>query len=312
MRTTAYVLAADPAFLTESLLAYYPHVERIVVSYDENARSWTGTPLPVDECLRAVARLDTAGKCILAPGHYARLDHDPLDNDTFQRQCALDQASEDADWVVQLDTDEVMPRPDTFLRTLRHADAAGAGGLEFPSRWLYAQVGPGTYLEAATRGGRLAANYPGPLAIRAGATLRLCRQSDTPLYRVDVRPWNTDPLHPRDVVVHEVVPESHAVVHFSWVRSEAAMRKKFGWSGHTAEYSEPVVYSRWKWRKDHPRAAVLTSRLRGKDWYRIARISDPPSAIPAAANPVASPAAEPARLPSASADVAPTSTSGHR
>ena len=278
MRLTAYVLAADPAFLTESLLSYYPHVDRIVVSYDENARSWTGTPLPVEECLSAVARLDTEHKCVLAPGHYAREGYEPLENDTFQRQCALDVASEGADWVLQLDTDEVIPRPATFLASLSHAEAAGAGGLEYPSRWLYARVGTTTYLESATRAGRLAASYPGPLAVRAGTVLRHCRQADTPLYRVDVRPWNTDPYQSRHVVVHEVVPESHAVVHFSWVRSDEAMRKKFGWSGHTAEYTQPLVYSRWKWRSEHPRTTALTSVLRRTDRFRLSRISDPPAA----------------------------------
>lgn len=279
MRLTAYVLAADPAYLTESLLSYYAHVDQIVVSYDEDARSWTGTPLPIKECLRAVARLDVAHKCVLAPGHYARVGRPPLENETFQRQRALDLASENADWVLQLDTDEVVPRPATLLRSMAHAEAAGAGGLEYPSRWLYAQVGKNTYLESATRTGRLTASFPGPLAVRAGTTLRHCRQADTPLFRVDVRPWNTDPHQARTAVVHEVVPESHAVIHFSWVRSDEAMRQKFGWSGHTAEYSEPAVYSRWKWRSAHPRTAALTSALRRTDRFRVARISAPPTTL---------------------------------
>ena len=277
MRLTAYILAADPAYLTESLLSYYPCVDRIVVSYDQDARSWTGTPLPIEECLRAIAQVDTAGKCVLAPGHYAREGHAPLDNETFQRQRALDLASEDADWVLQLDTDEVMPRPLTFLRSLANAEAAGAGGLEFPSRWLYARVGPRTYLESSTRTGRLAASYPGSLAVPAGTTLARCRQVDSPLYRVDVRPWNTDPYHPRDAIVHEVVPVSDAVVHFSWVRSDEAMRVKFGWSGHAAEYTRPEVYARWRWRSDHPRAAALSSVLRRTDRFRMSPISDPPT-----------------------------------
>lgn len=302
MRLTAYVLAADPAFLTESLLAYYPYVDRIVVSYDEDARSWTGTPLPVEECLRAIARLDTARKCVLAPGHYAREGYEPLENETFQRQRALDLASESADWVLQLDTDEVMARPATFLRSLANAEAAGAHALDYPSRWLYARVGPGTYLESSTRAGRLTASYPGALAVRAGTVLRHCRQSDAPLYRVDVRPWNTDPYHPRDVIVHEVVPESHAVVHFSWVRSDEAMQVKFGWSGHAAEYTRPAVYDRWRWRSDHPRATVLSSVLRRTDRFRLSRISDPPAvAAPVAGERSPSQPSQPSQPPTPSA-----------
>ena len=47
MRVTAYVLIADPNFLAASLGSYYRWVDRIVLSYDRTATSWTGTPLPV-------------------------------------------------------------------------------------------------------------------------------------------------------------------------------------------------------------------------------------------------------------------------
>ncbi len=68
MRVTAYVLVADPAFLRESIRAYYDRVERIVLSYDETSTSWTGTPLPVAECLRLIEEVDPDGKCVHAPG----------------------------------------------------------------------------------------------------------------------------------------------------------------------------------------------------------------------------------------------------
>src|SRR5690606_37064795 len=205
MRVSAYVLLADPSFLAASLSAYYHLVYRVVLSYDETRTSWTGTPLPVDECLAIVETIDTDGKCVRAPGRFARLDEHPLDNDTHQRQSALDAASDGADWVLQLDTDEVMLDPDAFLASLDRAERAGAGGLHFPSRWLYSRVAPGRYLEASTRLGRPAASYPGPLAVRAGTTLTHARQADVPLWRVDLRPWNTDPSHRHDAVVHEVV-----------------------------------------------------------------------------------------------------------
>ena len=170
MRCTAYILVADPNFLAESLRSYYHRVERIVLSYDRTATSWTGTPLPVDQCLQVVAELDVDGKCVHAPGDYARLNHDPLVNDTHQRQEALDLASCGADWVLQLDTDEVMLEPDTFFAALRRADAVGASGLDYPSRWLYSRVAPGRYLEATRRFWGVAASFPGPLAVRAGTT----------------------------------------------------------------------------------------------------------------------------------------------
>lgn len=269
MRVTAYVLVADPNFLAESLRSYYDHVERVVLSYDESSTSWTGTALPVEECLEIIEALDTEGKCVRAPGHYTRLDHEPLDNETHQRQQALDAASDGADWVVQLDTDEVMLHPDRFFASLRRADATGAAAMDYPSRWLYARVAPGRYLEASTRFWRPAASYPGPLAVRAGTALSHARQADAPTYRVDLRPWNTDPARRRATVVHEVIDPDEAVLHYSWVRDHDTIRRKFGWSGHAADYSRPVVYRRWASRQERPWQTILTNPLRRRDWYRL-------------------------------------------
>jgi hypothetical protein len=279
---SAYVLIADPSFLRASLLAYYPFVDRIVLSYDRNAVSWTGTPLPIRQCLDIVRDIDVDGKCVDVPGYFARPDHDPLDNDTYQRQAALDAASVDADWVVQLDTDEVMLDPAAFFRSLARADEAGAGGLDYPARWLYSRPAAGRYLEQTRRFWRIAASYPGPLAVRSGTRLKLARQADVPLYRVDFAPRNTDPWHPRDAVVDEVIAQDEAVMHFSWVRDPAAMLRKAGWSGHTEEMKRPAVYRRWAWRTRHPRITVAASLLRRQQggWYRLSQVPEPPGGVP--------------------------------
>lgn len=269
MRVSAYVLIADPNFLRESLRAYYDRVDRIVLSYDENATSWTGTPLPVEECLAIIDSVDTAGKCVRVPGHYARLDHHPLDNDTFQRQQALDAASGGADWVLQLDTDEIMIDPERFFAALHRADATGMSGMDYPSRWLYSHVGADRYLEASSRFWRYRSSYPGPLAVRAGTRLSHARQADVLRYRVDLRPWNTDPAHRHDERVHQVVPAASAVIHYSWVRDHDTMRRKFGWSGHAVEYSQPEVYRSWAARQQHPWRTVLTTPFRRRDTYRL-------------------------------------------
>ncbi|ANC32725.1 hypothetical protein [Isoptericola dokdonensis] len=280
MRRHAYVLAADPHFLTASIRSYYDRVDRIVVSYDATSTSWTGTPLPVEQCLAAIRALDVDGRCVLAPGSFADLDRDPLTNDTRQRQVALDQASEGADWVVQLDTDEVLARPETFFAALDHTEEAAADGLDYPARWLYTRAGADRFLESSTRFGRPVASFPGPLAVRAGTTLTLSRQADVPLYRVDLRPWNTDPHHPRTAVVHEVVPLEAAVLHYSWVRPPEIMRRKFAWSGHAAEYTRRGVYERWESFSRRPRLAALTSPLRSDDWFRVGRVPDAATDVP--------------------------------
>lgn len=274
MRTTAYVLVADPNFLAASLRSYYDYVDRIVLSYDENSVSWTGTAIPVAECLAIIENLDTEGKCVHAPGSYARLDHPPLDNETHQRQQALNLASQDADWVIQLDTDEVMGDPQQFFDALHRADARGASAMDYPSRWLYAQVAPGRFLETSTRFGRATASYPGPLAVRAGTQLQQARQADVPLYRVDLRAWNTDPHHNHASTVHQVISPEAAVLHYSWVRDHDTIRRKFGWSGHAHDYSRPIIYQRWARRQQRPLRTVLTSPLRRGDWFRLVSLPE--------------------------------------
>ncbi|WP_314506974.1 hypothetical protein [uncultured Microbacterium sp.] len=281
LRVNAYVMLADPSFLRESLTSYYHFVDRIVLSFDRAALSWTGTPLPIEQCLRIVEELDVEGKCVAAPGHFAFVDRDPLENDTFQRQHALDIASADADWVLQLDTDEVLLEPQLFFDCLARAHAAGSGGMDFPAMWLYSRVSPGRYLERSGRFWKRAASYPGPLAVRPGTRLSLARQTDVDLYRVDIQPANSDPWHPRQTVVDEAIAPGQAVAHFSWVRHPDVMRRKFGWSGHAEDLRPPSVYRAWAWRTRHPRIAVATSVFRPLGaWYRLSRFPEPPGGEP--------------------------------
>jgi hypothetical protein len=280
IRVNAYVLAADPSFLEASILAYYDRVDRIVVSFDDSHRSWTGTALPVEQCRSLISALDRDGKCREVAGRFFRPEHDPLENDTFQRQTALDAASDGADWVVQLDTDEVMLNSARFFDTLRRADGIGAGALDYPSRWVYTRVAPGRYLQKTSRFWRVAAAYPGPLAVRAGTTLRLARQTDAPPYRVDFRERNTDPWGPRRRLADEVVATSEAVIHFSWVRDPEVMRRKLGWSGHAGDLTDPSTLRAWKWRTRHPLLTTLGTPLRRDDWLRPVRITEPPGGAP--------------------------------
>ncbi|WP_404443962.1 hypothetical protein LG315_10895 [Microbacterium marinum] len=275
-------MLADPSYLEASLRAYYGSVERIVLSYDETGTSWTGTPLPVRQCLEIARTIDVDRKCVEVPGRFARPGADPLESETIQRQHALDAASSFGKWVLQLDTDEVMLSADTFFASLRAADGADAGGLDFPARWLYTRVGTRRYLEQTDRFWRRAASYPGPLAVRAGTRLKLARQADVQLFRVDFRRTNTDPWHPADAQVDTVIPADESVVHFSWVRQPEVIRRKFRWSGHTEDMKPPQVYRRWEWRTRHPRVTVALTPLRARSraWYRLSTIPEPPGGVP--------------------------------
>ena len=54
-------------------------------------------------------------------------------------------------------------------------------------RILYRRVGPGRYLLVTAADGRAHHEYPGPVAVRAGARLVQARRSDGPFVRAAVR-----------------------------------------------------------------------------------------------------------------------------
>lgn len=255
MKLNAYILAADPAWIEASVQSYYSFVDRIVVSYDDRKKSWTGTPLPVDECLQRLRAIDSEGKFVYSPGCYARPEFEPLENDTYQRQCALDEAGRDADWVLQLDTDERIAAPAVFLSCLEQAGAEGFDALDYPARWLYQQVGDHRFLELRDRLWRPKSFSPGPVAVRAGTVLKNARQTDARAFYVEF----TKPKAGGGI--HRLIPKSQAILHYSWVRTEDELRRKFSSWGHSKERNWSREIDRWVWCKRHPYLAVVNCPL---------------------------------------------------
>src|SRR5580658_6560298 len=104
MKISAYILAADPAWIERSVLSYYDSVDEIIVSHDRTGHGWTGAPIAVGECVERLKAIDRDGKMRFCPGDYADFRHDPMAGETFQRQRCLADAG-DVDWVLQIDTD---------------------------------------------------------------------------------------------------------------------------------------------------------------------------------------------------------------
>lgn len=277
MRLNAYVLAGDPAWVPESLGSYYGLVDRIVVSYDRSGRSWSGARLSIDAALRRIAEFDVDGKTVLLPGDHADESRNPVRVETFQRQAALDAASDGADWVLQLDTDEIVPEPAVFSGFIVRADDGGADALAYPARTLYARTRSGLFLEQCGRFWTPQAGYPGPVAVRAGTTLSVARQAaSAPHFRVDMSAWNTDPAHPRGTPVHATVPPAHAILHMSWVRTEAQMREKSVVSGYATTQNWNRELPRWRARSAHPRITVLRTPFARDPFrrFRVARLPE--------------------------------------
>jgi hypothetical protein len=276
VRINAYVLAGDPGWIGESIASYYGLVDRIFVSHDQAGLSWHGHPLSVEESLKRISAADPDGKTTLLPGNHSYSSRPPMETETEQRQAALDAASVGADWVLQIDTDEIVSAPAALLHHLRCADQRAAEALAFPLRDVYARTRSGRFLEHCGRFWTTQAAYPGPVAVRAGVTLSAARQPTTSsAYRVDVSPRNTDPAHPFDAPVHAVISPEEAILHLSWVRTEAQMAEKSVVSGYAGNRDWGRDLTRWRRRSQHPWRTAATAPFAQDPFGRFRVISLP-------------------------------------
>lgn len=277
MRLHAYVLAGDPAWVQQSIASYYDLVDRIIVSYDQDARSWSGAQLSVEESLSRLRRADPFGKAVFMPGRYSDPNRPRMELETRQRQVALDAASEGAEWVLQLDTDEIVLSPQSLAAELDTAEAKGAKALDYPLRTIYARAGGDRFLEQSGRFWTPQASYPGAIAVAAGTRLRFARQvGDAPTHHVDIAASNTDPAHPPGTSVHSVIDPEEAILHLSWVRTEAQLAEKARVSGHAGDAHWEKTLSDWRRRSRHPLRTVALSPLRpGRlGHYRLTRLPE--------------------------------------
>jgi hypothetical protein len=249
MSLNAYILVADPTWIEASVRSYYDVVGEIIVSYDRNGQGWTGTPIAVDECLARLRKIDHAGKMRFCPGDFACPGRPPFEGETHQRQVAIDEASRTADWVLQLDTDELLPNPAALLDALREADAQDIPALEWPMRVLFYQLRDGRYLEVCSPVKTDHFEYPAPVAVRAGTRLAHARRTHGLFLRPAVAGDDCSlqirrPLEERE---RRMVLEraSDAILHNSWARSPANIKSKISSWGHNGWRSWLFYYTRW-------------------------------------------------------------------
>lgn len=274
MRLKAYILLADPAWIEKSILSYYNAVEEIIVSYDRESRGWTGAPLAIDECLRRLKAIDGDRKMRFCPGDYYSPDRDPMANDTYQRQCAVDLAGADADWILQLDTDEVLPDPARLMDMLEYAAEKNIRAVEWPMRVFFQRLPDGRFLEICESQAEGHFEYPGPVAVRPGTRLASARRTAGRYVRAVVlgdRSLQTNrPAETNEHRVNFCRPEE-AIVHFSWVRTPAEVRSKIASWGHSDGWKTWFFYQLywksaprfWRWYRDfHPFARGLWPALR--------------------------------------------------
>jgi len=245
----AYVLAADPTWIESSVGAYYPHVEKIIVSFDRTGRGWTGASIPVEECISRLRCMDGDRKMQFIGGCYSERVSDPMENDTLQRNAALAQATEGARWVLQLDTDEWLPDVDAFLEALAHAERLDLGALEWPMRVLYRKMSGGRILEVCSRERGDHFEYIAPVAVRTGVRLVHSRRTACPFLRAVARGDDKSGQLRRPLAEGErreaLLDSSEAIIHNSWARSPSDLRRKLASWSHAGARAWIYYLARW-------------------------------------------------------------------
>ncbi|MEZ0325931.1 MAG: hypothetical protein ACAH95_08485 [Fimbriimonas sp.] len=274
MRIKAYVLAADPAWLQGSVTSYYDLVDEILVSYDTDGCGWTGKPVPVDVCLNRLREVDKDGKMRFVPGRYFCPRRSPMENDTYQRQCCIDELSGSADWIVQVDTDEVVMDLRTFASCITEAGDGQFGAVEMPQRLLVCHISGNRFVEARNRYWRLCRGfYPGPVAVRAGARLKQARRCEERAFHVDFQPARPGFDSITLETNHRVVSKNQGVAHYSWVRTEAEMRRKLGTWSHAKDGDWGQHMRIWNRCRRHPLLAMVTNPFIRKSCWKFISVS---------------------------------------
>jgi hypothetical protein len=262
-KLVAYVMAADPAFLESSLLSYYDQVEKIVVTYDRKYLGWTGNPIRTEYCLEVLKRLDKDNKCIYVPGDYARTDFfgDPNKNETHQRNQSIAIAKEISDWIVQIDTDEVLPKSLRLRDLVDLADNSGCTSVWFPMLWVFSVNYKGITV-ASNRKLTPIADFPGPILLRADQHVIFSRQEANRSKGLSVRCKTVLGAVGGTKTVDKQLELNDLILHYSMERTEADFQMKAKNNGHAFEVDWVLAYKCWKLAKKNPRLASLLSVFR--------------------------------------------------
>mgnify|MGYP001075184516 CR=1 FL=1 len=271
-RIGAYILAGDPVWLASTLRQYYSLLDDLVVAVPDDARGWSGAPIPVDDVRRIVREVDTRGIAREIRGSWVDAD-EPIRADTAQRQAALDAVGDGVDWVLQIDNDEFLPDLEALSRALDEAQRLGLHAVEWPMRVLYRRTRSAVY-EVVGRSREPRYDYPGPIAIRPGARLIDARRAVGPFLRAAVSGDVSSLQLSRPAADGETrwygLRHEDAIVHNSWARRPADIRRKIRTWGHARGWRDAVYYTlvwlpvpvTWRAARDiHPFARGLWPRL---------------------------------------------------
>jgi hypothetical protein len=263
MKMSAYLCLGDPAWIEASVQSYYPYVSKIIATYDRNGCSWTGPKIDVDTCIQRLKAIDVDNKVEYVAGEFSIQSNfdNPILSETIQRTVGLDVASQFGDWVLQLDTDEIISNWNVFAAHVEYASSNSFDALYFPSISIYQMISQSLALESCRRWGVRQAGYPAPLCVRSGSKLYLARRSRGSTFHVTCRGSFNTVIESHAVVHHQSVHERDCVVHITKGRTPAYMEQKFKTWGHAKDRDYGTDLKYWNLVRRYPWILLAVSHL---------------------------------------------------
>lgn len=268
MNISAYVCLGDPAWLEASIMSYYPYVTKIIASYDQDNLSWSGPEISVNQCINRLRSIDIDNKVIFLPGKFSREEYyqEPIQNETYQRQVSLDYASRFGDWVIQLDTDEIISNWPVFVSFIHAAIESGSESVYFPAIYIYQMVTNELGLEMCHRFGRRQAGYPAPLAVQANTKVTYARRVSCPTLHVKCERSINTLIDPNASISPLSVAAKDCVVHITRGRTPEYMKRKLSTWGHSRDQDFTKDMQYWTSVRKFPWLYLFLSHcLRGAE-----------------------------------------------
>ena len=262
---SSYILLGESAWLSESVMSYYPFVNEIIAVYDKNFMSFTGHNIKTryEDCFATLNELDVDRKVKYVCEDFVAKTDDLMVADTYMRQYALNSTSSRADLVIQIDGDEIVPDPFHFLSCIDKFVDSDYFAMEYSARWLYTHIASGFFLERCNRDFTYWHAIPGPVVIRPGLELVHSRQTDKPCMRFEPGGRHAD------------MNVKQSLLHPSMLRTDKSIREKMEYlSGHSKQIPGMQIYEDWKFAKKNPFLFCIISKLlRKSEIYRPVSLS---------------------------------------
>jgi hypothetical protein len=207
-------VAYDHHFAWAAIASYYTIADEIILGLDRDRISWSGKyyHLDEDEFRRHLKEADPLGKISLVEADFHSQGSAPA-NDTFERN-ALSLRCKPGNWVVQIDSDELLQNPAEFRAWL----------LERRGPWL--ALGRWTVVFKRFGDDYLVVDKDSfwiSVATRRHGRYTGCR--DTREFR------RRSPLH---------------MLHFSWGRTEEELKQKLESWTHAADFDTDKFFKFWQ------------------------------------------------------------------